>query len=56
MIANSTPITSQTAQPRRRSFQANHPTPIFAELVHSLRNYTQQRQATAARTTTTPRK
>lgn len=57
MIAQSTPITTQAAQPRRRSLQANHPTPIFAELVHSLRNYTQQRQASsAARTTTTPRK
>lgn len=58
MIATSAPITTQAAQPRRRSLQANaHPTPIFAELVHSLRNYTQQRQASsAARTMTAPRK
>lgn len=57
MIAQSAPITTQAAQPRRRSLQANaHPTPIFAELVNSLRNYTQQRQASAARTTTRPRK
>lgn len=61
MIAQTAPITSQASQPRRRSLQANaHPTPIFAELVHSLRTYTQQRQSAAptsrTRTSTAPRK
>lgn len=57
MIAQTAPVTSQAAQPRRRSLQANaHPTPIFAELVHSLRTYTAQRQASSSRTTTAPRK
>lgn len=58
MIATATPITTQATQPRRRSFQAHsHPTPIFAELVNSLRTYTQQRRsASVPRTTTASRK
>lgn len=48
MLAQPTPISStQATQPRRRSLQASaHPTPIFAELVHSLRTYTQARRTT----------